>query len=208
MAIRIKDLTRIRNREMVYRTLGDAFENYPKLSKAFPDKERRRIAIEATIRFYGAYDMRYGAAYSLDSNCNEVVVIVHSRNMNYSKFKHFIAGSYSKSYKEVISKLTEEERQRRDELFDEMDDMEKEISFPYPHLYIDFLGVKTKLQQQGRGKKLMKHVLTYADRKKLPVMLFTNTPEDIAFYRSLGFKVVGITSSKKFQFINTYLVRD
>ena len=52
----------------------------------------------------------------------------------------------------------------------------------------------------------MTEVCCYADNKKLPIMLFTNTEDDIRFYESLGFKVIGETASQKFGFTNTYLL--
>ena len=208
MAIKVAGLTRITDKEKVFSTLLDAFEEYPKLSKAFPEKDRRLIAIEATVRYYASYDMRYGRAYSLDSSCKEVVLLVNSRRMRYTKLKHILAGSYSSRYKRVISKLTDEERIRRVEIFEEMNEMEKELKFPKHHIYIDFLGVKNQYQRQGRGRMIMEEVISYSEEVDLPLMLFTNTTEDVRFYQSLGFRAVGITSSKKFKFINTYLVRE
>ena len=54
----------------------------------------------------------------------------------------------------------------------------------------------------------MKAVCGYAESLGLPLMLFTNTEEDVAFYKSLGFQVAGIVRSEKFGFVNTYLVKE
>ena len=54
--------------------------------------------------------------------------------------------------------------------------------------------------------RLMTNVCSYADSVRLPLMLFTNTADDVRFYQSLGFKIIGETSSKKFGFTNTYLI--
>ena len=40
------------------------------------------------------------------------------------------------------------------------------------------------------------------------MMLFTNTPEDVEFYKSLGFQTVAVVKSEEFGFINTYLVKE
>ena len=104
-----------------------------------------------------------------------------------------------------MNKLTRAERQVRIDLFNELERLEKDINLPEPHIYVDFLGVSKDYQHQGRGKKLMACICRYADSLKLPLMLFTNTADDVKFYQNLGFNITGETSSEKFGFVNTYL---
>ncbi len=118
-----------------------------------------------------------------------------------------IAGSYSKRYKNALLRLTEEEQRIRTELFNEMDQMETEIKFPSKYIYVNFLGVKPEYQGLGNGRAMMEKIIDYSKGMNLPVMLFTNEPKDVEFYQSMGFKIMGITSSRKFEFINIYLVR-
>ena len=54
----------------------------------------------------------------------------------------------------------------------------------------------------------MNKICKFADSVHLPIMLFTNTDEDVAFYQSLGFYIIDIVSSDEFGFTNTYLIRD
>lgn len=207
MATEIKGLTQIRDKEKVIATLTSAFIDYPKLTKGFPERGRRAIAVEATLSFYVAYCMRYGKAYALNEKCQGVVVIIPSSRRKGSKLKFMIAGSYSRRYKNAISRLTAEEQRIRTELFNEMDQMETEIKFPSKYLYVNFLGVKPEYQGQGNGRAIMERVIDYSKGKSLPVMLFTNQPKDVEFYQRMGFKIMGITSSKKYQFINIYLLK-
>lgn len=202
----LEELT-VKDIDQVTELFLDAFHEYPKLEFAFPKKEKKQAALEAAIRYYAAYDMKFGKGYSLDKNVNEAVLIVESEKMNYSFFRHLRAGSYSRKYRKVMKQLDEEDRRKRIELFKELDAMERNLDIPMPHLYIDFLGVRTDLQGQGRGRKLMNHICGYADGRKLPIMLFTNTEKDIRFYESLGFEKIGETHSRKFGFTNWYMVR-
>lgn len=206
--VKITGLYKIKksDREKVYHTYLKAFQDYPKLMNAFPGKRERFLALEATIRYYVAYDLTYGAGFSLDKNIHEAVVLVHSDDMKYTFLKHLAAGSYSKEYKKVMNQLSKKDRATRVALFEELDKLETTIDIPTPHIYLDFLGTKPEFQGQGRGRKLMEHICQYADSVCLPIMLFTNTAEDVKFYESLGFKIIGITSSEKFGFTNTYLV--
>lgn len=206
----IKGLYKLKkqDQEKLIQTYKDAFTYYPKLMETFPEKETREAALEATLRYYVAYDMEYGDAFALDEEVNEGVCLVYSQDMDYTEEKHIRAGSYSPQYKAAMAKLTEEEQQRRVELFDELDRLEKDVDIPHPHLYADFLGVREACQKQGRGRKLMGAVCEFAKEQGLPIMLFTNTAEDVAFYESLGFKVIDVVHSEEFGFTNTYLVRE
>lgn len=194
--------------EKLVQTFMDAFQNYPKLMAAFPQQETRLAAVEATLRYYTAYDMEYGDAFSLDQQIREGVCVVHSDEMRYTQQRHQQAGSYGSAFAAAMERLTEAERQRWRDVFDELDELEKGIDLPEPHLYVDFLGVQEACQHQGRGRKLMNAVCGYAKKQGLPLMLFTNTAEDVTFYKSLGFQVASIVRSEKFGFVNTYLVKE
>lgn len=200
-------LTR-QDEETLISTYMDAFKYYPKLMVAFPEKKVKEAALEATLRYYTAYDMEYGAVFSLDEEINEAVCIVHSDEMAYSEERHIKAGSYSPAYEAAMNRMTEEEQQTRLALFEELERLEEGVTIPQTHLYVDFLGVKESCQKQGRGRKLMGKVCEYASSLGLPLMLFTNTEEDIAFYESLGFQVIDVVRSDEFGFVNTYLVKE
>lgn len=192
--------------EKTYKTLISAFRKYPKLSASFPDEKSRLAAVEATLRYYGAYDLRYGAAFSLDKDIREVCIFVHSDEMNYSPIRHLLAGSYSVKYRRAMKQLAPPDRKKFVRLFEELDSLETGMGIPEPHLYIDFLGTAEEYQHQGRGRRLMNRICAYADSVQLPIMLFTNTAEDVLFYQSLGFNIIGETSSGEFGFVNTYLI--
>lgn len=186
----------------------DAFHDYPKLAEAFPQMDKKLAAMEATIRFYGMYDLKYGHAYATDENIDDGIVIVDSEDMEYTPSRYIEAGCYSDGYKAAMNRLTEEEKNRRIAVFDELDELEKTMDIPYPHIYIDFLGVRRSCQGQGRGRKLIHKITEYADGRNRPLMLFTNTSDDVAFYQKERFKVIGVAKSDKYGFENTYMVRE
>lgn len=206
----IKGLYKLKreDEEKLIQTYKEAFADYPKLMVAFPDKRAKEAALEASLRYYVAYDMEYGEAFALDPSINEGVCLVYSKDMTYTEEKHIQAGSYSPEYKAAMAQLTEEEQQCRVALFDELDRLEEQVDIPEPHLYADFLGVRPACQRQGRGHKLMEAVCAFAKEEGLPIMLFTNTDDDVAFYQSLGFRVIDVVHSEKFGFTNTYLIKE
>lgn len=204
----IKNLYKIKksDKNKMYNTLMSAFKEYPKLISTFSEKSVRLAALEATIRYYGEYDFHYGCGYSLDDSVSEVALLVHSDEMHYTLPRHIISGSYGKGYRDAMNRLSRENRKKRIALFEEVDALEKDIKIPYPHIYLDFLGTEKALQGQGRGRKLMSCICAHSDIVQLPIMLFTNTDADIFFYKSLGFKTIGIAKSERFGFVNTYLL--
>ena len=96
--ITIPQLYKLKNsdKEKLVLTYLSAFESYPKLMQAFSDKKTRLLALEATLRYYTAFDLRYGSGFSLDENVREAVLIIHSDRMKYTFLKHLAAGSYGK----------------------------------------------------------------------------------------------------------------
>ncbi len=56
--------------------------------------------------------------------------------------------------------------------------------------YMYIFSTRKKNQNRGYGKKLMKLILSYADRKGYRVCLETNQAENIAMYEHFGFRTV------------------
>jgi len=55
--------------------------------------------------------------------------------------------------------------------------------------YLWFIGVVPENQQSGIGSKLLKEVITEAERNELPVFLETSTLKNLPWYERFGFKV-------------------
>ena len=208
MNLEIPGLHRITEEEKpkMYETLVDSMTEYPKQAVIFPKIRDRLNSIAATIYFYGAYDFYYGAAFSTDTDIKEVAMVVYSEDMDLSEERYEEAGCYNENYLKAIGALTEEQQKLREGFFDELDRLEATLDFPQPHLYIDFVGVAGKYQGQGRGHRLVEPICRYADETGLPLVLFTNSPEDIRFYQSMGFGICGIVESKEYGFVNTYML--
>ncbi len=208
MAIKIKGLLEVISIERVTEVLLDAFANYPKLMKAFPEKYARHNALEASIRYYGQFDMYYGKAYTLDEDVFEVALILESKEMKTSKPRCLKAGCYSYEYQAVKERMPVEDRKKRLNLFSELIKLEKNVPVPKKYLYIDFLGVAKDKQGEGRGSRLMEKICEYADAEDLPIVLFTNTNKAKQFYEKFDFTEITTVTSEKFEFTNTYLKRE
>lgn len=59
-----------------------------------------------------------------------------------------------------------------------------------PSWYLAILGTRPGHQGQGLGTRVLAPVLARCDAEDLPAMTDTVTPENVAFYRRLGFEVL------------------
>ena len=208
MSVKIPGLLEVVSLDRVTDVLTDAFANYPKLMKTFPEKSSRLNALEATIRFYGQYDMHYGKAYTLDEDAFEIALILESKDMKASRAKCLKAGCYSIEYQKIKEKMSAEDRKKRIQLFNALEKLEKSIPMPTDFLYVDFLGVVRDKQGEGRGARLMEKICEYTDSEGKPIVLFTNTRKAAKFYENFEFKEIKTVTSEKFGFTNTYMIRE
>jgi GNAT superfamily N-acetyltransferase len=59
------------------------------------------------------------------------------------------------------------------------------------HVYLWFLAARPANQRSGVGRALLQRVLREAADADVPVYLETASPENVAYYRTFGFDVVG-----------------
>jgi ribosomal protein S18 acetylase RimI-like enzyme len=59
-----------------------------------------------------------------------------------------------------------------------------------PHWYLGILATHPDWQRQGLGRAVLAPVLERADADGLTSVLLTESPENVAFYRAIGFDVV------------------
>jgi ribosomal protein S18 acetylase RimI-like enzyme len=67
----------------------------------------------------------------------------------------------------------------------------KRAHFHEPHLYLWQLAVDPPAQRSGVGRALMAQVIADADSASVPIYLETANPENVPYYRSLGFVEAG-----------------
>ena len=205
----IKELHKLTEEELEasYEMMIRSFRNYPKLIGTFPDWDDRQAAIEMVLRYYGAFDFAYGNVYSTDENIDEVMMIMYSEEEDYTKERFDAAGSDNEKFRQAASRLSDEQVKRWWDFFDELDRKEEKLTtIPEHCLYVDFLCVRSEVQGQGRGSKIIRAACRYADEVGLPIMLFTNGEEDVRFYLKNGFRIIGVTTSEEFGFENTYVL--
>ncbi len=70
-----------------------------------------------------------------------------------------------------------------------VDDLHRKL-VPYPHWYLQIIGVDPAYQGQGFSSQLVRPMLERIDREHLPCFLETNIEKNVAIYQRFGFGVV------------------
>jgi ribosomal protein S18 acetylase RimI-like enzyme len=70
-----------------------------------------------------------------------------------------------------------------------VDDLHRRL-VPYPHWYLQIIGVGPAYQGQGFSSRLLRPVLERIDRERMPCYLETNAEKNVAIYQRFGFEVV------------------
>jgi ribosomal protein S18 acetylase RimI-like enzyme len=70
-----------------------------------------------------------------------------------------------------------------------VDDLRRRL-IPYPHWYLDMIGVNPPYQGQGFCSRLVRPVLERIDRDGMPCYLETNAEKNVGIYRRFGFQVI------------------
>lgn len=190
----------------LYPMMLAAYADYPKLSNAFPDDMTRLTAIELTIRYFGNFDLRYGAAFSTSEKMYDCMMLIPSSECDYSEKRLTKAKCYERKVAELFFGLSDDDRAKWKDIFDQMDKKEAEAGFPDEYIYIDFLSVIPEAQGQGRGTYLLEYAKEIAKKEKKPLILFTNTDRHISFYEKCGFKVFTEISLDEYGVKNTYMI--
>ena len=61
---------------------------------------------------------------------------------------------------------------------------------PFPHWYLQIIGVDPEYHGQGFSSQLIRPMLERIDRERMPCFLETNTKKNVAIYQRFGFEVI------------------
>jgi GNAT superfamily N-acetyltransferase len=61
----------------------------------------------------------------------------------------------------------------------------------YDHFLVWLFGVSPSRQRSGLGRRLMSEALSRADADEVPAYLWTANPDNLPYYRSHGYEVIG-----------------
>lgn len=164
--------------------LGRAFAEYDLLRYYFPDETQRR-AVAGTFCFIGlSVCLKYGEAYATSEKLEGVAAWLPPGKAP--------SGGWQMIRSVPLSILFRFGRQGASRMWAYgrfVDNLHRKL-VPYPHWYLQVIGVDPAYHGQGFSSRLVRPVLGRIDRERMPSFLETNTEKNAAIYRRFGFEVV------------------
>ncbi|KMQ52791.1 acetyltransferase [Chitinispirillum alkaliphilum] len=183
----MNSLYRLRKREISKAgdVLADAFLNDPVWTKAFEgeadfDKKFKSFS-ETPLR----YALKYGEVYASSECLEGVAALVPGHLAEMTPWRMLLSSSMITGIRmgSVASK-------RLMPLWLVMSHHRKEITAGKDFLYLMIIGVASKFQKQGYGKKLLNSIIRKSESEGKMIYLETETEENVAIYEKFGFEVV------------------
>jgi len=164
--------------------LGRAFAEYDVLRYYFPD-ERQRHTIVSTFVFIGlSVCLKYGEVYATSEKLEGVAAWLLPGKAPF--------GGWQILRSVPLPTLVRFGRQGANRLRPYgayIDKLHRKL-VPYPHWYLQVIGVDPAYHGQGFSSRLIRPMLERIDRERMPCFLETNIDKNVAIYRRFGFEVI------------------
>ena len=176
-------LTR-KDRDAGAAVLGRAFTEYELLRYYFQD-ETERHAVAVTFGFVAlSVSLKYGEVYASSAKMEGVSAWLPPRKAPFGGWQIIRSVPLS-----VLFRFGRQGASRMQAYGRYIDNLHHKL-VPYPHWYLQIIGVDPKYQRQGFSSRLVRPVLERIDRERMPCFLETNIGKNMAIYRRFGFEVV------------------
>ncbi|MFX0101180.1 MAG: GNAT family N-acetyltransferase [Candidatus Hodarchaeota archaeon] len=148
-----------------------------------PDELERKRILPIVFKFRLKLCINYGKVFIDSPNLHGVLNVFSPGNTKLTMWKFIRSGILS-----TLRKVPREIFSRYKQLADIFTESHETLA-PFPHYYINALGVDSPYQGKGVGGKLMRFVIQKADDEGFPCYLETQEPVNVSIYKHLGFKV-------------------
>ena len=176
-------LTR-KDRDAGAAVLGRAFTEYELLQYYFQD-ETERHAVAVTFGFIAlSVCLRYGEVYASSAKMEGVSAWLPPGKAPFGGWQIIRSVPLS-----TLFRFGRQGASRIQAYGRYVDNLHRKL-VPYPHWYLQIIGVDPKYQGQGFSSQLIRPMLERIDREHLPCFLETNIEKNVAIYQRFGFGVV------------------
>jgi GNAT superfamily N-acetyltransferase len=164
--------------------MARAFEDYPLTAYFYPDAATRREKIARGFRSLLRFGVLYGEVYATSSAFEGAAMWLYSRNSRRTLWRNIRSGNISALFPPAFR------RNPRQRSYMGYAMAVHQRCAPYPHMYLQLLGVDPDRQGEGYSGRLLRPVFHRLDEEGLPCYLETQAEKNVAIYRHFGFKVV------------------
>jgi ribosomal protein S18 acetylase RimI-like enzyme len=174
----------LKERDAGAAVLGRAFTEYELLRHYFHDKKERR-AVADTFGFIAlSVCLRYGEVYTSSEKLEGVAAWLPPGQAPFGGWQIIRSVPLS-----ILFRFARQGASRMWAYGRYVDRLHGKL-VPYPHWYLQIIGVDPAYHGQGFSSRLLRPVLERIDREQMPCFLETNTEKNVAIYRRFGFEVV------------------
>ena len=165
--------------------LARAFLVDPVYTAIFPDTAERERALDGLFGAVIGYTLVYGLVHTTPA-VEGVACWLAPKNTDITLWRALRTGL---RLQRAVARFNPRARREFMAALAYIEEIRKREA-PGSHWYLWALGVDPNCQGQGIGRRLIRPVLTRADRDGVPCYLETQTERNVAFYRKRGFAVV------------------
>lgn len=174
----------LKDRDAGAAVLGRAFSEYELLQYYFQDTRERR-AVASTVGFVAlSVCLKYGEAYASSEKLEGVAAWLPPGHAPFGVWQ--ILRSVTPS---VLFRFGRQGGSRMGAYGRYVDALHRRL-VPYPHWYLEIIGVDPAYHGQGFSSRLVRPVLERIDRERMPCFLETSSSKNVAIYRRFGFEVI------------------
>jgi GNAT superfamily N-acetyltransferase len=173
----------VKERDAGAAVLGRAFAGYDVFWYYFPD-EKERLAAATAISFISvSVCLKYGEVYATSKKFEGVATWLPPGQSPFGarQVMRSVPPSVLNRFRSETSGFRAYARH--------IDGLHRKL-VPYPHWYLDMIGVDPPRQGQGFSSLLLRPVLERLDRERIPCYLETNVEKNVGIYRRFGFDVI------------------
>jgi ribosomal protein S18 acetylase RimI-like enzyme len=164
--------------------LGRAFTEYELLRYYFHDKTERR-AVADTFGFIAlSVCLKYGEVYASSEKLEGVAAWLPPGKAPFGGWQIIRSVPLS-----ILFRFGRQGASRMWAYGRYVDSLHRKL-VPYPHWYLQIIGVDPAYHGRGFSSRLLRPVLERIDRERMPCFLETNTGKNAVIYRRFGFEVV------------------
>jgi ribosomal protein S18 acetylase RimI-like enzyme len=163
--------------------LARAFHNYP-LSVYFEQNEdKRRKTSPRIYRTMINHGLKYGEVYATSVKIEGVAIWFPYHTPHDTWWSNFFSGRFLVPFFVGMATM------RRQQAFGAYATGVRKRVAPFPHWYLQVLGIDPDYQGQGLASRLVKPMFERLDTEGMPCFLETQAAENVTLYEHLGFRV-------------------
>ena len=204
MVINSNSLVRLTKAQVkpVAEIMARAFQDYPLMAYFFPDESARKNKLPHVFQHMIRYGILYGEVYATSQNLEGVAVWLRSEKVHRTLWRNIRSSNWSVLFKGARRNISRERH-----FGDYAASMQKRHA-PFPHLYLQIIGVDPVHQGKGYASVLLRAMFAKIDEERLPCYIMTQIEKNVSIYQHHGFRVMEESTFPGSDVITWAMLRD